>query len=315
MEEAGLSLAFFARSHGTGGTMDRDVECLIIGGGPAGLTAALYLARFRRRVLVVDCGNSRAAQIPKSRNYPGFPDGLSGKQFLAKLGKQARNYKIACEKAEVSKLVSVNGKFTATVGGLSVQATCVLLATGLTDLATAFVPKSAVAKSRIRFCPVCDAYECIDKRVAVWGEVAQAESKALFLRTYTRQVTIYATGARPSDAKVRSLCGAGVKVLFPLAIADHDGKFQAELEGGGLHRVDVIYPACGCVVHSRLAVAMGARCNATGLLIVDAHQKTSIDGLYAAGDVVSDLHQISVATGHAAIAATAIHNGLPRNFR
>jgi thioredoxin reductase (NADPH) len=295
--------------------MDRDVECLIIGGGPAGLTAAIYLARFRRRVLVADSGHSRASKIPKSKNYPGFPDGLSGEEFLAKLGKQAQQYEIAFETAEVGKLAAAEGKFVATIGNASVRAGSVLLATGLTDCKPAFAATSAITKSRIRFCPVCDAYECIDKRVAVWGELDQAEPKALFLRTYTRHVVIYATGQRASDAKMRSLCGAGIKVLFPRSVEEHNGTFEAVLEGGGLHRVDVIYPACGCIVHSRLAVMVGARCNETGCLVVDDKQKTSVEGLYAAGDVVSDLHQISVATGHAAIAATAMHNALPRNFR
>ena len=84
---------------------------------------------------------------------------------------------------------------------------------------------------------------------------------------------------------------------------------------GELCDFDVVYPALGCQVRSDLARGLGARCDDIGLLLVDDKQKTSIDGLYAAGDVVSDLHQISVATGHAAIAATAIHNGLPRNPR
>jgi thioredoxin reductase (NADPH) len=293
----------------------RDVDCLIVGAGPAGLTAAIYLARFRRRVLVADSGRSRAAQIPRSKNYPGFPDGLSGKQFLAKLVRQAKKYDIAFEAAEVSKLAFEQGKFVATAGNITIRAANVLLATGLTDCRPSFAPKSAIARSRIRFCPICDAYECIDKRVAVWGELADAEPKALFLRTYTRHVTIYQAGERPPEAKVRALCGAGIKVLSPISIEERNGKFQAVLEDGGLHRVEVIYPASGCVVHSKLAVMVGARCNEIGCLIVDDKQKTSVDGLYAAGDVVSDLHQISVATGHAAIAATAIHNGLPRNFR
>ena len=78
---------------------------------------------------------------------------------------------------------------------------------------------------------------------------------------------------------------------------------------------DVLYAALGCRIHSDLAKALGARCNSAGAIEVDAHQRTSIAGLYAAGDVVSDLRQLSVAEGHAAIAATAIHNSLPRNWR
>jgi thioredoxin reductase (NADPH) len=79
--------------------------------------------------------------------------------------------------------------------------------------------------------------------------------------------------------------------------------------------VDVLYPALGCDVRSQLASALGARENEIGNVFVDDKQRTSIEGLYAAGDVVTDLHQISVATGHAAVAATAIHNSLPRNYR
>lgn len=71
----------------------------------------------------------------------------------------------------------------------------------------------------------------------------------------------------------------------------------------------------GSEVCSDLAQMLGARCNEIGCIFVDEHQRTSVDGLYAAGDVVTDLDQIAVATGHAAIAATDIHNSLPKNFR
>ena len=86
-------------------------------------------------------------------------------------------------------------------------------------------------------------------------------------------------------------------------------------EGSPSRRLDVIYPVLGCEVRSELGKNLGARHNDIGCLEVDVHQQTTVDGLYAVGDVVSDLHQIAVATGHAAIAATHIHNSLPRNFR
>jgi thioredoxin reductase (NADPH) len=90
---------------------------------------------------------------------------------------------------------------------------------------------------------------------------------------------------------------------------------EATLESGERRHFDVIYPALGCDVHSELAKSLGARCNAIGCIEVDDKQQTTLDGLYAAGDVVSDLHQLSVAAGHAAIAATSINNALPRSFR
>ena len=93
--------------------------------------------------------------------------------------------------------------------------------------------------------------------------------------------------------------GQGIPVLFG---------------GGQRETFDVIYPALGCTVRSELGTHLGAQHKASGCFKVDEHQRTTVDGLYAAGDVVSDLYQIAVATGHAAIAATHIHNSLPRNF-
>jgi thioredoxin reductase (NADPH) len=77
----------------------------------------------------------------------------------------------------------------------------------------------------------------------------------------------------------------------------------------------VLYPALGCEIRSGLARALGAAVGDVGALNVDDHQETTVSGIYAAGDVVADLHQLSVAMGHAALAATAIHRSLPPNFR
>jgi len=82
------------------------------------------------------------------------------------------------------------------------------------------------------------------------------------------------------------------------------------MAGGKTIRVDVLYPALGCNVRSDLLAAVGGEVNADGYIVTDAHQQTSLPGVYAAGDVVNELHQIAVGTAHAAIAATAIHNRL-----
>lgn len=74
-----------------------EIDCLIIGGGPAGLTAAIYLARYRRRAVVLDSRESRAALIPETHNYPGFPKGIAGPELLRSLVKQAQARPAACE--------------------------------------------------------------------------------------------------------------------------------------------------------------------------------------------------------------------------
>lgn len=107
-------------------------ECLIVGGGPAGLTAATYLSRFRRRVLLVDAGVSRAAQIPETHNHPGFA-GISGPELLAAMRSQAERYGAEIIRGRVLNLTRTCEGFSAVVGDAQINSRLVLLATGLTD--------------------------------------------------------------------------------------------------------------------------------------------------------------------------------------
>jgi thioredoxin reductase (NADPH) len=294
-------------------------DCVIIGGGPAGLTAAVYLARYRRRIVLFDGGGSRAALIPQSHNYPGFPEGVSGPGLLAALRKQLETYAVTLISAPITELKREGGGFTARFGEQHVQSRFVLLATGIVDESPDLPGiKEAIANGSIRYCPVCDGYEATDQPIGVLGHGEDASSKARFLRTYSNDVTLLSLDERSDkiDATAKSLREAGVKVAGPLSLIEHSGdKIRAVLQGGQTLSFDVVYPALGCGVRSELAVALGARTNDVGCLEVDAHQRTTVDGVYAAGDVVSDLHQIAVATGHAAIAATHIHKSLPENYK
>src|SRR5687767_5278393 len=109
------------------------MDCLIIGGGPAGLTAAIYLARYRRDILLVDDGQSRARLIPESHNYPGFT-GISGLDLLEALRTQAERYGARMRQLRVDGLQrEVDGTFVARVGAETIGASRVLLATGIVD--------------------------------------------------------------------------------------------------------------------------------------------------------------------------------------
>lgn len=294
-------------------------DCLIIGGGPAGLTGAIYLARYRRRVLVVDSGQSRAAWIPKTHNYPGFEDGISGKALLGKLHEQAEDHGAAFQNAEVTSLKKDGDGFAATAQGKTIRARRVIMATGIVD-ETPELPglREAVYEGALRFCPICDGYEVRDQRIAVLGHAETGWRKAIFLRTYSKDVTFLRINKpdKVPDSCEKELREA--KVQFPKERAidvDRSGeKIAVLLQSGARLEFDVLYPALGCDVRGDLALKLGARANETGNLIVNDAQQTSIAGVYAAGDVVSDLHQISVAIGHAAIAATRIHNELERNL-
>jgi thioredoxin reductase (NADPH) len=289
-------------------------DCLIVGGGPAGLTAAIYLARFRRSVLVVDAANSRAASIPESHNHPGFPDGISGETLLRTLRVQAEEYGAKIISGTVESLQTAGDGFAAATTAGPISTSRVLIATGITDKCSDIEAFDEVGLRQVRYCPVCDGFEAIDKKIAVYGPLSEASGKAQFLRVYSPAVTLVPN--LPASATTTAEKPDFELVSSPAAkISAGKGGIDVLLADGRSLRFDVLYPALGCKVHSDLAIALGAKSNEVGCLTVDSKQQTSVPGLYAAGDVVSDLHQLVVAEGHAAIAATAIHNSLPFNLR
>jgi thioredoxin reductase (NADPH) len=299
---------------------DTIIDCLIIGGGPAGLTAAIYLARFRRHVLVLDSGASRAALIPCSHNYPGFAGGISGPELLADLRTQAQEHGAIIEGNAVSALARAEDGFLAQCQGRSVAARKVVLATGIVDEKPALpsLPEF-IYRGGVRFCPICDGFEAMDQRIGVAGPMSRAVKKALFLRTYSRRVTILPLdrAVRMSDENRAALQAAAISLpASPVADLDTSGDtIVATLSNGEIIEIDVLYPAMGARVRSELALRLGARTNEMGCLLVDDRAMTSVPGLYAIGDVTHELDQISVATGQAAIAATHVHNGLAPNYR
>ena len=293
------------------------LDCLIIGGGPAGLLAAIYFGRYRRHVQVIDAGESRAAKIPLSHNYPGF-FGITGPELLARLRAQAEEYGVLMRGGRITSLRKEGRIFIASGPHIEMQANFVLLATGLVDHCPQVESTPDCPTDAVRFCPICDGYEAIDRRVGVLGDLSTGAKKALFLRTYTKHVSIFAVGEASGSADTRkALAAANVTVLDkPRQIkVTPAGRVSIVTESGARHELDAIYPALGCAAQSDLAAALGASRTDTGNLVVDDHQRTTVSGLYAAGDVVTDLHQLSVAFGHAAVAATNIHNLLPANYR
>lgn len=295
-----------------------EVDCLIVGGGPAGLTAAVYLARYRRRVLVVDSGASRAALIPTSHNYPGF-SGINGKELLKRLRAQAEHYGAEFMHAKVDSLRPYHRGFTAVTSGADIHAAKIILATGIVDIKPD-LPKlwDLIERGEIRFCPICDGYEAMDQVIGVVGPIDHICRKALFLRTYSKHVKVLPLDRiEPKPEEKAAMEKGGVE--FPKSVvADLEVKKSttvAHMKDGSQIEVDTLYPAMGADVRSKLATELGAKCNDEGCLFTDDHQRTTVKDLYAIGDITMELHQLSVAAGQAAVAATDVHNSLPRNLR
>ncbi|MES2899781.1 MAG: NAD(P)/FAD-dependent oxidoreductase [Pseudomonadota bacterium] len=296
------------------------LDTLIIGGGPGGLTAAVYLRRFRRDVLVVDKGNSRLGLIPVTHNFPGFPDGIQGHQLLANLRDQLHNYDGRIAEGEVTALRREDDYFVATSDQGELRARTVLLATGIADAGLPIENwRDAVAAGAVRLCPVCDGYDVLDKRIAVVSSSTNPVGHALFMRTFSETVTLFEREESTLSAEDRrALDEADVRcVLSPLKGITMSGAMHPVLhtDDGESHNFDVVYPMLGEAARSELAASLGARTSDCMELVVDHYQCTSVPGLYAVGDVVRGLNQISVAAGQAAVAATRIHNTLPRRLR
>jgi thioredoxin reductase (NADPH) len=189
----------------------------------------------------------------------------------------------------------------------------VLLATGVVDrLPDLDDIAAAIRARRVRICPICDAYEAIDQRIAVLGDGDLGAREAAFLTTYSPHVTLLHLGPTTALSDPLALRQHDIEVL-PTDLADLSvgaGPVLVKSEGQTPRPFDCLYLALGCEMQSRLAVKWGAAHDAEGNLLVNAHQETSIGGLYAAGDVVRGLNQIAVATAEAAIAATDIHKRL-----
>ena len=290
------------------------IDCLIVGGGPAGLTAAIYAARFRLRTTVVDAGASRAALIPLTRNHAGFPDGIAGGELLERMRAQAVRYGAEVRPGAAVAIDGEAGAFTVTLAdGAVLAARAVILATGVSnhrpDMDEA-VHALALSRGLLRYCPVCDGFEVIDQDVGVIGEGARAIKEARFVRAFTDRVTIIAQDGF-DEAQQADLTALGVATIAGSATAFRIQGDQIGMDVGGVaHAFDTIYPALGSTVHSDLAEALGADVTEDGCIKVDAHQRTSIAGLYAAGDVVIGLDQISHAMGEAGVAATTVRNDL-----
>ena len=294
---------------------DTMIDCCIIGAGPAGLTAAIYLARFHLSLRVIDSGDSRAALIPLSHNHAGYPGGISGIDLLARMRRQAEEFGAIVEAGTVDRLTQAGDGFAIRIGTRTLSARSVLLATGVVNHRPDMKETAhadALSRGLLRYCPICDAYEVTDRSIGVIGTGDRGCKEAIFLRGYSDRISLIAPAAHDLSDKARAeLAEAGItlaeRIVGPLEI--EGDRIVAPIADRRL-AFDTIYPALGSDIRSDLARSAGADASEDGCLTVDAHQRTSLPGLYAAGDVVLGLDQISNAMGQAGVAATTIRNDL-----
>jgi len=293
-------------------------DIIIVGAGPAGLTAALYAARFLRTTLVIHDGSARAAQIPLTRNVPGHEGGVAGPELLARMTRHAATYGASFLEARVTGAAREGGLFRlADASGTTHTARAVILATGVRHNQPPLpedIHQAAVEAGVLRYCPICDGFEHRDERIAVLGCDVSGAAEALFLAGYSDDVTLLPRRDVALTAEEEAdLERAGIHVLH-----DPVTRFEPRAREILLHcegraaplAFDVLYPALGSTPRSDLAEALGLGLTEEGKAPGDSPFGTEVPGLYVAGDLVEGLDQISVAMGHGAIAATRAHNWL-----
>lgn len=307
---------------GSGGSVGDAPDCdvIVVGAGPAGLTAALYLARYRRRVRVLHDGRSRALGAPMAWNVPGFPEGISGADFVARLSEQAGRYGAVVERCRVDRLtVSEEGDLfeAALAGGGRLTARGLVLATGVVTNEASLdrgEHDAAVRSGALRYCPICDGYEHRDRKIAVLGSDLHGAAEAMFLRQFSDDVTLipkWRVALTPGQRAELAASDVAIEERQLLRLEHKAGRIAVELEGArDALMFDTLYPALGSEPRSELLAGLGLEGDANRCLPADAFAEPLMPGIYGAGDVLAGLDQISIATGHGAAAATRLHNWL-----
>ena len=298
--------------------MTEQYDVAIVGAGPAGLSAALYTARFCRSTLVVHDNSTRAARIPLTHNAPGFDEGVSGTRLLARMRRHAERYGTEVIEGRVDDVARRGAGFRLTAAdGRVWDARAVILATGVETNLLSVDGKAhddAVAAGVLRYCPICDGYEHRGQRIAVVGCDVSGAAEALFLKSFSDDVTLLTRRDVELGAdERRDLDAAGVRTetraVAEFLATGREMRVRLEGEDGPLV-FDVVYPALGSQPRSQLAHGLGLAVTADGKLGAGTPFGSEVPGVFAAGDVVEGLDQISVAMGHGAIVATKAHNWL-----
>lgn len=285
-----------------------------MGGGAAGLTAALVLGRCCRKVLVVDHGTPRNATTQAIHGFP-TREGMAPAEWLRRTRAEVAHFGVDQCVDEVSSIQWKAGLFHAyTTSGMQWVARKVLLATGVRDTVPSIPGFSALHGRSVFHCPYCDAWEVRNKPLAAYGLRNRAVALALNLRNWSTDVILFTDGASGLHAPDRvKLAAAGVVVRTE--------RVQA-LEGKGrqLHHVllsngervarTALFYSNGHSMQCGLAASLGCRTGRTGAVATDRKQRTGVAGLYVAGDAAMDIHFVSVACAEGAKAAVYIHREL-----
>jgi thioredoxin reductase (NADPH) len=290
-------------------------EVVIVGGGIAGLSAAIYLARAERDVLVIDTGKSMARWEPHVDNYLGFPGGINGKELIERGRKQARANGARLANDEIVKGSANENGFVLRGNEDTYRARRVLLATGAFHLPPEIEGVPECLGRSMFFCKDCDGFRVRGKRIAIYGHNEETVEYALGMLFYSPSVIIVTDGKRPRWDATHAEWISEYKIPVCTKHIESIGRDGCHLrslkfEDGKELEVDALFTTRGDIYLNRLARGLGAELDKSGEIVVDGCMRTSVKGVYAAGCVTPANCQMVIAAGQGATAAQSINRDL-----
>ncbi|REJ10420.1 NAD(P)/FAD-dependent oxidoreductase [Halobacillus trueperi] len=289
-------------------------DCIIIGGGIAGLQAGIMLGRYRHKVLMIDSGQGRSSLCHRYNNIIGFPDGVSGQQLRHDGKKQAESFGVETLEGNV---VDVHSNFIVeTEEGEAIPTRTVLFATGIDEK---FPPIPGIKEClglSIYVCQDCDGYEITGQKTAVVGCGEAGAQLALTLKDWSEDIIFFNHSGAPLSLEMQGKLRDRRILVQQVEVSkfEHNqGLLEAVLTADD-HRWEIkkaFLAFSGNRVQSDLAVKLGADATEKGHLVVHPRTKmTSMEGVWAAGDVVDHSQFVTTAMGDGAQASVWIHKWL-----
>ena len=297
--------------------MNTAFDVAIVGGGPAGLSASIFLARFLHSVVVIDSGDPRNWETRGINAFLGLPS-ITPADLRAKGRDEARKYGVKLVDDCVQSVAKASDdRFALTLdSGGDYNARRLLLAIGLKDVWPDIPGLGRVYGETAHVCPDCDGYEARDKKTVVIGNGRKAVGMALNLATWTRDIIICTNGLPPEMDQpeyCEKLDRSNVPVITDrvLRVGESRGKLHClELEGGMSLDAEKLFFAIGQYPADDLGAQLGCKRDAGGHIVVDRLYNTSVENVFAAGDIVPGSQLAIAAAADGAIAALSIHKSL-----
>jgi thioredoxin reductase (NADPH) len=290
-------------------------EVIIVGGGIAGLSAAIYLGRAKRDTLVIDAGKSMARWEPDVENFLGFPNGISGEELLSRARQQARRYHVKFARDQVISARTRNRKFFLRSEKRHYTCRRLLLATGIFHIPPDIPGVKPCLGHSLFFCKDCDGYRVQNRSIAIYGWRNETAEYALAMLAYTKRVVIVTDGHKPRWNRRHKdwLRHRGIPV-YRKTIRDvrhRRGQLQALVFRDEVNlAIEGLFTTRGDIYFSKLAEGLGAKVNRAGEIVVSGNMRTTVEGLFAAGCVTPANCQMIISAGQGASAAQAINRDL-----